>query len=98
MENIVIPQLVLSITASQDRLSTFYATYLKHLTNMVNNNPDYAYTKARCTDIPELAAKMLAGLLKGSANKDGEAIKLTCKELKIPHTYKAIKAYVEYQE
>jgi hypothetical protein len=41
-----------------------------------------------------LAKKMTLGLADGSASKDGEGIKRTCKALGIKHTYKAIHAYL----
>lgn len=57
------------------------------------NDPEYAYSASRCT--PEsLAAKMTAGLATGAANKDGEGIKRACRAMKIPHTYKAIRAFL----
>lgn len=43
---------------------------------------------------PELAARtansMREAFLKGSYNKDGRAVRMTCRELGIKHTYKAI--------
>ncbi len=55
--------------------------------------PEYAYSASRCT--PEaLALKMTDGLLSGSANKDGDGIKLTCRALKIPYTYKGIRSFL----
>jgi len=40
-----------------------------------------------------LATKMTHSLIGGRAEKDGEAIKRTCKQLGIKHTYKALTAY-----
>ena len=55
--------------------------------------PDYAMSAARMT--PEaLATRMTDGLIKGTANKDGEGIKRTCKRLGIKYTYAAIKSYL----
>lgn len=73
----------------------FSVIYLKHLRDCIQNDPEYAYTKEHCQDILALAQKMTLGLLNGSANKDGKAIKLTCRELKINHTYKAIQAFIK---
>ena len=53
--------------------------------------PAYSTAAARMT--PEaLATRMTDGLIKGTANKDGDGIKRTCKVLKIPYTYAAIKS------
>lgn len=54
---------------------------------------EYAYAAARTT--PEsLAEKMTAGLQAETANKDGDGIKATCRDLKIAYTYKAIRQYL----
>lgn len=56
-------------------------------------DPEYAYAAARMT--PEtLAIKMTASLAAGTANKDGAGIRMTCRMLKIPYTYTAIRAYL----
>lgn len=55
--------------------------------------PDYTMAAARTTPAT-LAEKMAAGLVDGSADKDGEGIKRTCKALGIKPTYKAIKAFI----
>lgn len=39
--------------------------------------------------------KMVDAFGKGTYNKDSRAIKATCKNLGIKHTYKAIKAYLK---
>ena len=54
--------------------------------------PEYALAKSRRTP-EELAHKMASGLAVGTANKDGEGIRKTCKLLGIPYTYKAIRDY-----
>lgn len=54
--------------------------------------PEYAYAKSRRTP-EELAHKMTSGLAAGTANKDGEGIRKTCKLLGIPYTYKALRDY-----
>lgn len=70
---------------------TFRDTLARHYVTLFSE-PDYAYSAARNT--PEgLAAKMTTSLIKGDANKDGEGIKRTCKELNIPYTYKGLAAY-----
>lgn len=74
--------------------TVFYNTYYPILCDCIQNDSDYSYTKEHCNDIKALAHKMLIGLVTGAANKDGKAIKLTCKALGIPHTYKAIKNFI----
>ena len=55
--------------------------------------PEYSYSAARMT--PEaLATRMTDSLLSGTASKNGDGIKRTCKALKIPYTYAAIWAYL----
>lgn len=39
-------------------------------------------------------ARMRTAIEKGSFNKDSHAFKMTCKELKIKHTYTAIKEFI----
>ena len=57
------------------------------------NDADYSYSASHTTP-NALAEKMTAGLLTGSANKDGKAIKKACQFYKIPYTYKAIKEFL----
>jgi hypothetical protein len=58
------------------------------------NTPEYATAAARMT--PEaLATRMTDGLISGTANKDGEGIKRTCKALGIKYTYSAINSYLK---
>lgn len=55
--------------------------------------PDYSMVAARMT--PEaLATRMTDGLKAGTASKDGDGIKRTCKILGIKPTYAAIKSYL----
>lgn len=78
----------------------FIQKYTEKLFDIVvtKNDPDYSYVRSQRGDnisaYKELATKMTDGLIKGSASKDGDAIKATCKELKIPQTYKAIQAFL----
>lgn len=72
----------------------WYNTYLPVLTNAIEHNSDYEYTRKTCTDIPALAHKMTIGLVSGASSKDGSAVKTTCKLLGINHTYKAIKEFI----
>lgn len=61
---------------------------------LFSSDPEYAYA-ARRTTPADLAAKMTSCLRDGSANKDGQGIKATCKALGIAYTYKAIAAYLK---
>jgi hypothetical protein len=45
-------------------------------------------------DFDSVILKMNAAIERGSFNKDSRAIKATCKQLKINHTYKAIKEFI----
>lgn len=71
----------------------FTELYVGFLRDRFENDAEYAYSAAR-TSPEALAEKMVNGLIFGNANKDGDAIKSTCKALKIKHTYKAIKAFL----
>jgi len=76
----------------QAQFDQFYAILAGQYRTLFQT-PDYAYAAARTTP-DELARKMTCGLSAGTANKDGEGIKNTCKALGIPHTYKAIRAHI----
>jgi hypothetical protein len=71
-----------------DNLDTFIEVYTRHLTEVVTTNPsEYAYGVDK---VPAVVVKMKAAILAKSVNKDGKGFQKTCKELKIPYTYKAI--------
>ena len=53
----------------------------------------FAYSK-RVTTPRELAFKMANGLANGSANKDGEGIRIACKACGIKNTYKDLRAFL----
>lgn len=55
--------------------------------------PDYAMAAKRYEPW-DLAEKMAKGLVDGSANKDGDGIRIACKTLGIKHTYAAIREYM----
>lgn len=80
--------------ATQSNLDAFCARLTLEYAELFANDPEYAYSASRIT--PEaLARKMTLGLDSGSANKDGEGIKRTCKHFKIAHTYKAIREFLK---
>lgn len=65
--------------------------------NLFAHDPEYAFAAGHTT--PEaLATKMTQGLGTGDANKDGAGIRRTCRALGIPHTYKAIRAFLSEGE
>lgn len=53
----------------------------------------FAYSK-RVTTPKDLAFKMANGLASGSANKEGEGIKLACKACGIKNTYKDLRTFL----
>lgn len=81
------------IEAGQADFDRFYNTLRTVYDDLMVNDPQYAYAASRMT-AAELARKMTCGLAAGTADKDGKAIRLTCRELGIKHTYRAIRAYL----
>ena len=76
----------------QANFEQFYATLTEQYRALITTS-DYAMAAARYT--PEaLARKMACGLAAGTANKDGDGIKNTCKALGIPYTYAGIRARI----
>jgi hypothetical protein len=67
----------------------FVDIYFKHLRECFEKYPDQYIG-----DYESTSNRMFSAILRGSFNKDGKAFKLTCKELGIPHTYKAIASYI----
>jgi len=78
---------------TQANLDRFCATLADQYRTLFVSDPDYVHVASRFS--PEaLARKMALGLDKGTANKDGKAIRNACRVLGIDHTYKAIRAYL----
>ena len=75
-----------------ERFTTILTGQYEHLYEA--EPEEYSMAASRYTP-QALAEKMTRGLTNGSAGKDGEGIKRTCKVLGIKHTYKAIKAFLE---
>lgn len=70
----------------------FRAVYTRKLTEAMEAHPtEYRFPKDQ---IPKVVDKMVTGLAKGEANKEGFAIRNTCRELGIAYTYTAISAYL----
>ena len=81
----------LKATASSNRLK--FELELTKAYQLLFTGEDYAYA-ARLHTPQSLAVKMTAGLADGTANKDGDGIKMACKAVGIKHTYKDIRSYL----
>ena len=77
---------------TQENLELFNKALAEENTRLFAT-PAFAYVAGKTTP-GELARKMTLGLDCGQADKSGEGIIATCKRLAIPHTYKAIRAYL----
>ena len=76
-----------------EKLEQFSKIYADALMECVASYPsEYAYTVA---DVPRVAYKMSVAFGSGNYNKDSRAVKLTCKQLGIAHTYTAINAFLQ---
>ncbi len=74
-----------------NNIDRFVGVYEKALTQMVQKYPnEYGYS---VSDVPGVVKKMKIGFENGTYNRDGRAIKLTCKMLRIPYTYSGINGY-----
>jgi hypothetical protein len=73
-------------------LERFAQTYKENLRAAHTAQPETFAWPIDQLDI--VHARMMAAIVRGSANKDSSAIKRTCKALGIPHTYKAIRAFL----
>ena len=72
-----------------------FTDYLESQYLRLFSEQEQAYALAMRKYTPRmLAERMVAGLADGSANKDGEGIKNTCKHFGIKYTYKAIKEFL----
>lgn len=70
----------------------FLDVYTRRLAEAIQERPaDYGYP---ASDAPAVAARMVAALARGSANKEGKAIRGACRELGIPYTYAGIRAFL----
>lgn len=73
---------------------TFIHEYENQLKIMVVSHPeDYGYP---VTEVPMVVGKMKLAFIRKSYNKDGRAIKATCRALKIGYTYRDIDTYLGY--
>ena len=81
---------------TSENFDRFLTEYTKQLTSIVKNYPEkYAYP---LTEVPNVISKMKVAFIRKSYNKDGAAIKATCKALKIGCTYRDIDTFLGYNE
>jgi hypothetical protein len=74
------------------KLDLFTAVYPLKLKEAHTARPDlYAFP---AEEVPTVAARMVEAVRRGSYNHEGPAFKATCKALGIPHTRKAIEAFL----
>jgi hypothetical protein len=71
----------------------FLIEYKKNLIKSHSDNPnDYAWP---ISELDNVFKRMRDAIIKGSFNKDSKAFKLTCKALKIKHTYRDIEIFLK---
>lgn len=74
-------------------LREFLRVYYNHLKHFRTIKPeDYSWEWSQLNDV---YLRMSRAIERGTFNKGSDAIKATCKELGIPHTYKAIKEFIK---
>jgi hypothetical protein len=79
-------------TVHPGNLQCFLEVYAEKLKEALKLYPeDYSWPES---ELPKVLERMRVAIERGSFNKDGHALKATCKELKIKHTYKAIQEYI----
>jgi len=79
-------------TPDKHGYQTFVKEYGQQLTHAITTQPhEYAYP---LSEVPLVVEKMGRAFLAGSFNKDGIALRATCKALKIKHTYRDIEMYL----
>jgi hypothetical protein len=72
-----------------DNFDKFCSVYRKYLKEFAEKG-EYLWP---IDELEDVALRMIAAFSRHSFNKNGKAIKATCKELNIKHTYKAIQEY-----
>lgn len=77
------------VNVNRDKFYQFINTYANFLyANYKANINNYAMDYEKTLEL------MTHAILKGTANKDSDSFKQTCKALKIKHTYKAIDEFL----
>lgn len=75
-----------------ERLDTFMIVYERNLLDCIRDHiGNYSYGPEL---LPTVMGRMREAIKRGSFNKDGHALKRTCKELGIKHTYQAINEWL----
>ena len=74
-----------------DKFTLFFVTYSECLREQMALHPEQ-YDRRVTADA--ILARMRAAIEQGSFNKDSDSFRATCKRLGIPHTYKAISAFL----
>lgn len=78
--------------SAQTNLDRFVGIYRERLTANVSATPEeYAFGLEK---VPAVVERMSSAIRFGTFNKDSASFRQTCQTLGIPHTYKAIKAFV----
>jgi hypothetical protein len=71
----------------------FLELYKRNLKEQITLDPqNYAWN---ISELDVVFERMRSAIIRGTFNKDSKAFRLTCKELKIKHTYKDIKNFIE---
>jgi hypothetical protein len=79
-----------------NNLEKFMEAYERNLRLAIQGYPDeYAYPLSEADYVIQ---RMRVAIGKKSFNKDSRAIRATCKELKIKHTYRDIETFLGYTE
>jgi hypothetical protein len=79
-----------------NNLDKFMEVYTRHLKLAVESHPEeYVYSM---DELFVVLARMRNAFAHKSFNKDSRAIKATCKELKIKHTYRDIETFLGHTE
>lgn len=82
----------MTTTIEPAKLGTFMGVYAESLRRAVLEYPlDYTWPVEQ---VPTVAARMEAAIIRGSFNHDGHGFKGACKAVGIKHTRKAIIAYL----
>jgi len=78
---------------NQAKLSAFIEAYSPALVRAVEKYPDeYGYGIEK---VPLVVSKMRISLEKGDYNHDSKGFRYACRDLGIPHTRKAIEAFIQ---
>ncbi len=79
-------------TSDESSLDVFTEEFDKQLRIAHEKHPEvYMFPASR---IPDVVDRMRAAFIRGSYNKDGAAIRATCKVLGIKYTYAAINLFI----